>query len=382
MTTTYYNGAIYTGYEVLRQHAVVTEGARIIKIIPWTGAARPSGGPGTQEQTTREQATWIDLNGGNLAPAFIDLQLYGGEGLLFSDHPSVASIQATYRYSLEGGAAYIQPTMATQSDDLIGKAIKAIAAYQAQGLPGVIGLHLEGPYINPVKRGAHREDLIQVPEKNKLQNLLAEAGRNLTMMTLAPERCDPELVRLLIESGVRVSAGHTNATYAEALRGFDLGIPAATHLFNAMTPLGHRAPGMVGALLDRHDVYASIVADGHHVDFAVIRLAKRLLGDKLFLITDAVTANSEGVYQHQLAGDKYVLPNGTLSGSALTMIKAVQNCVEEVQIPLDEALRMASLYPARVMGLDGRLGAIKPGMEASLVWFDKDYRVQKVFIGY
>jgi N-acetylglucosamine-6-phosphate deacetylase len=376
MTTTYYNGTIYTGSEILRRHAVVTEGKRITKIIPWVG------GPAAQKPASAKEDTGIDLEGGNLAPAFIDLQLYGGEGLLFSDHPSVESIEATYRYSLEGGAAYIQPTMATQSDDLIHKAIGAVAEYQALGLPGVIGLHLEGPYINPVKRGAHREDLIQVPEKNKLQNLVAKAGHNLTMMTLAPERCDPELVRLLIESGVRVSAGHTNATCAEALRGFDLGIPAATHLFNAMTPLGHRAPGMVGALLDRRDVYASIVADGHHVDFAVIRLAKRLLGDKLYLITDAVTANSKGVYQHQLAGekrDKYVLPNGTLSGSALTMIKAVRNCVEHVRIPLDEALRMASLYPARLMGLDGRLGAIKPGMEAALVWFDGDYKVRKVF---
>jgi N-acetylglucosamine-6-phosphate deacetylase len=383
MTTTYYNGIIYTGYEVLRQHAVVTGGNRILKIIPWEGLpksadehAQPSGDPASQMQDT-----WVDLEGGNLAPAFIDLQIYGGQGLLFSDHPSLVSIQATYRYSLEGGAAYIQPTMATQSDDLIDKAIEAVAEYQAQELPGVIGLHLEGPYINPVKRGAHREDLIQVPRAEKLKTLLGKAGNHLTMMTIAPERCDPALVGELIKAGVTVSAGHTNATYAEALRGFDLGIPAATHLFNAMTPLGHRAPGMVGALLDRGNVYTSIVADGHHVDFAAIRLAKRLLGDKLYLITDAVTPNTEGVYKHQLSGDKYVVPDGTLSGSALTMIKAVQNCVEQVRIPLDEALRMASLYPARVMGLEDRLGAIQPGMEASLVWFDKDYRVRKVFVG-
>jgi N-acetylglucosamine-6-phosphate deacetylase len=376
MTTTYYNGIIYTGYEVLRDHAVVTEGNRIVKIVPLGAQPQPAGGEAAQTRDTS-----IDLGGGNLAPAFIDLQLYGGQGLLFSDHPSVESIQATYRYSLEGGAAYIQPTMATQSDDQIDKAIGAVTGYQSLGLPGVIGLHLEGPYINPVKRGAHREDLIQVPQAEKLKALLGKAGNHLTMMTLAPERCDPSLITELIKAGVKVSAGHTNATYAEALRGFDLGIPAATHLFNAMSPLGHRAPGMAGALLDRGTVYTSIVADGHHVDFAVIRLAKRLLGDKLYLITDAVTPNTEGVYMHQLAGDKYVLPDGTLSGSALTMIKAVQNCVEQVRIPLDEALRMASLYPARLMGLDDRLGAIKAGMEASLVWFDGDYKVRKVFAG-
>jgi N-acetylglucosamine-6-phosphate deacetylase len=234
--------------------------------------------------------------------------------------------------------------------------------------------------MNPAKRGAHREDFIQIPQKDKLGKLLQKAGKSLTMMTLAPERCDPASIRTLIDAGVIVSAGHTNAAYEEAMQAFDLGIPAATHLFNAMSALSHRAPGMPGAIFDRRDIYTSVVADGHHVDFAAIRLAKRLLGDRLYLITDAVTPNNEGVYLHQLKGDKYVVPDGTLSGSALTMIKAVQNCVEKVQIPLDEALRMAALYPARVMGLDNRLGAIRPGLEAALVWFDDGYGVRRVFV--
>ena len=377
MTTTYYNGTIYTGHEVLREHAVVTEGNRITAVIPWKRGAIPTHGAAFGDAGG---GAFIDLEGGNLAPAFIDLQLYGGGGLLFSDHPSVASIEATYRYSLEGGAAYIQPTMATQTDELMDKAIEAVTQYQAKGLPGVIGLHLEGPYMNPAKRGAHREDFIQIPQKDKLGKLLQKAGKSLTMMTLAPERCDPASIRTLIDAGVIVSAGHTNATYEEAMQAFDLGIPAATHLFNAMSALSHRAPGMPGAIFDRRDIYTSVVADGHHVDFAAIRLAKRLLGDRLYLITDAVTPNNEGVYLHQLKGDKYVVPDGTLSGSALTMIKAVQNCVEKVQIPLNEALRMAALYPARVMGLDNRLGSIRPGLEAALVWFDDAYKVRRVFV--
>src|SRR5262249_1076015 len=154
-----------------------------------------------------------------------------------------------------------------------------------------------GPYINPVKRGAHLEAFIQIPSMEKVAALLDRASGHLTMMTLAPERTTSEVLAQLLEPGGVVSAGHTNATYAEALEGFGLGIPFATRLFNAMSPLSHRAPGMVGALLDR-GVPVSIVADGHHVDFPVIGLAKKVLGDKLFLITDAVTENNRGTYQH------------------------------------------------------------------------------------
>ena len=370
MSTTFYNGVIHTGALTLRDHVVVSEGGLIREIRP---GARGTVGP----REGQVASGFIDLQGGHLAPAFIDLQIYGGNGLLFSDHPSVESLEATYRYCLSGGAAYFQPTMATQSDALMDAAIDAVKTYQG---PGILGLHLEGPYINPAKRGAHLEGYIQVPEPDKLDALLKRAGVHLTMMTLAPERCRPGIVAQLVEAGVVVSAGHTNATYEEALEGFGQGISAATHLYNAMSPLSHRAPGMVGALFDHGQTPVSVVADGHHVDFAAIRIAKRVLGDKLFLITDAVTENKEGIYQHRLQGDKYVLPDGTLSGSALTMIEAVRNCVEQADIPLDEALRMASLYPARVLGLEGRLGSIAPGKEASLVWFDPGYRVKGVFL--
>ena len=374
MRTIFYNGTIHTSTESLTRHAVITTGTRIKEI-------RPSDNLDLQAQETPDgPPTVIDLEGGHLAPAFIDLQIYGGQGHLFSDHPSVEALSATYSYCLEGGAAYFQPTMATQSDELMDKAIDAVKAYRKQGRKGVLGLHLEGPYINPVKRGAHLEAYIQRPDPARLEALLQRAGGHLTMMTLAPERCDPGIVRQLAEEGVIVSAGHTNATYEQALEGFAWGIPAATHLFNAMSPLSHRSPGMAGALLGHANIPVSIVADGHHVDFAVIGIAKKLLGDKLFLITDAVAENNTGAYQHRLQGDKYIIPDGTLSGSALTMIKAVQNCVEHVGIPLDEALRMASLYPARLMGLEARLGIIAPNKEASLVWFDQQYHVKRVFV--
>lgn len=368
--TIYHNGILHTGFETLTGHILVTEGSKIAAI---------------QQEPPVGDAIRIDLKGGHLAPSFIDLQIYGGNDRLFADHPSVESIKATYAYCRAGGATHFQPTMGTQSDALMEAAIDAVAAYQAQGLPGVIGLHLEGPYINPMKRGAHIEAFIQTPQKTKVADLLKRAGRNLSMMTVAPERCSPEVILQLQQAGVVLSAGHSNATYEEALRAFALGIPSATHLFNAMSPMGHRAPGMVGALLDSGSTaaprapYVSIVADGHHVAFPVIRIAKRLLGDRLFLITDAVTENQTGAYRHRFEGNKYVMPDGTLSGSALTMMKAVRNCVEEVGIPLDEALRMASLYPARLMGLN--MGTMEPGKEAAMVWFDDAYTVLNTFAG-
>jgi len=368
--TIFHNGILHTGFETLTGHVLVTDGGKITDILP----APPKG-----------DAEMVDLKGGHLAPSFIDLQIYGGNGRLFADHPSVESIKATYACCRAGGATHFQPTMGTQSDALMDAAIDAVAEYQAQGLPGVIGLHLEGPYINPVKRGAHIEAFIQTPEKAKVAALIKRAGRNLSMMTVAPERCAPEIIHKLQQAGVVLSAGHTNATYEEALEAFALGIPAATHLFNAMSPLGHRAPGMVGALLEGGSTpgarapYVSIVADGYHVAFPIIRIAKRLLGDRLFLITDAVTENKTGAYQHRLEGNKYVMPDGTLSGSALTMMRAVRNCVEEAGIPLDEALRMASLYPARLMGLN--LGTLGPGKAVALVWFDDTFKVLDTFAG-
>ncbi len=394
MKTLFYNGTIYTGYAVIENGAVLTEDGIIKGMWPGpVGLASAAGadtagsasatGVGTNPTEmahTHDADIYIDLQGQALAPAFIDLQVYGGNGQFFTNHPSFSSIEATYQYCLSGGAAYFQPTMATQSDELMDLAIAAVADYQTKGGQGLIGLHLEGPYINPVKRGAHVLEYIQVPQKNKVAELITKAGKHLSMMTVAPERCTPEVIQQLLLAGVALSAGHSNATYEEALSGFAQGIRAATHLYNAMSPLNHRAPGLVGAILEKAIPYASIVVDGHHVDWAAIKIAKQLLKDKLFLITDSVVTNNEGVYQHQLEGDKYVLPDGTLSGSALTMIQAVQHCVEKVGISLEESLRMASLYPARVMGLENRLGSIEPGKEATLVWFDKDYRVKKVWV--
>ena len=361
----YYKGRIFTGTEILENQCVIVENNVITALV--------------EPQNISKEAKCIDLEGHLLAPSFIDIQIYGGNGHLFGEFPSMEALKATYDYCVAGGATHFLPTVATNSETIMLAAIEAVRDYWAQGGKGVLGLHLEGPYINKVKRGAHLiEHIKHDPSVSDIKKWL-EKGRGIVkMMTLAPEVCSDELIDLLQSNGVLVSAGHTNATFEEATAAFDKGIHLATHLFNAMSPLQHRAVGMVGAIFEHPKVHVSLVADGFHVDFAAIRIAKKVLGERLFLITDAVTENTEGAYSHRLDGDKYVIADGTLSGSALTMVKCVQNCVEKVGIPLEEALRMASLYPARALGLDKRLGRIEQGFEADFVLLDNNLSIIKV----
>ncbi|MBO9731791.1 MAG: N-acetylglucosamine-6-phosphate deacetylase [Chitinophaga sp.] len=359
MSVTYINANIFTGEEILEDHVVTTHQGKITGVMPASKAAL------TGNET--------DLKGALLAPAFIDLQIYGGNGQLFSLYPSVTSLAATMAYSKAGGAAWIMPTLATIGPDIMLEAMKAVRAYWEQGGQGVLGLHLEGPFMNPAKKGAHLDKYIRIPTQEDI-NWILENGKDVVkIMTLAPERCDPELVRQLAAAGITIFAGHSNATYAQAYMSFDNGIHHATHLFNAMSPLESRAPGIVGAIYDHPLVSASIVADGIHVDFAAIRISKKMMKERLFLITDAVEENKEGDYIYLREKDRYVSATGVLSGSSLTMIKAVRNCVEEAGIPLEEALRMASLYPARAIGREQALGRIAVGYDAALVAIDSNW---------
>ena len=247
---------------------------------------------------------------------------------------------------------------------------------QNQGKKGVLGLHLEGPYINMKKRGAHLKQFIrEFPSLEEVEKLLNKGEGVIKMMTIAPEVVSDDVIELLQKHGVVLSIGHTNATFVEAKKAFAKGINLATHLFNAMSPFQHREMGVVGAIYSDENVCTSVVADGYHVDFEAIRLSKKLLNERIFLITDAVTENKIGQYNHQLEGDKYVISDGTLSGSALTMLKAVQNCVEKIGIPLAESLRMASLYPAKAMNLDHVLGRIEVGFEADFAVFTEGYEL-------
>ncbi len=354
---------LFTGTGWLHHHAVITERGVIKDILPVSAVAAAGA-----------------LQHAIIAPAFVDIQIYGAYNPLLAVYPEADSLEHLYEYCVKGGAAYFQPTVATNSYEVFYRCIDAVRDYWKKGGKGCLGLHIEGPWISPAKRGAHIESFIHTPTVEAIKPLLDYGKDIITMITLAPEVCSKEVTDLIRSYNITISAGHSNATYEEAMAAFDDGIHAATHLFNAMTPLQHRAPGMVGAIFSHSNVMSSIVPDGHHVDFPVLRIAKSLLKERLFVITDAVTATTEGPYPHQLAGDKYE-SNNILSGSALTMLKCVQNLVHHIDVPLAEALRMASLYPAQVIGKAHRIGRIEKGYDANFVCLNEALEIEETIIG-
>ncbi len=361
----FYNGTIFTGDRFINNVAVLVNNGSVEAVLPVADI------PANTDR--------YDLQGNFLVPAFIDLQLYGGNGLLFSQALNDEAIAATDAYCVSGGCTRFLLTLATNSIDVFVKAI-AVAKSFLQKHPdsGLLGLHLEGPYINPVKRGAHLPEHIKQPTIEEVQMLIDAGEGIIKMMTLAPEQCSNEVMQLLRDNNIIISAGHSNATYQQATDASNNGITTATHLFNAMSPLQGRELGVVGAIYDHPTTYSSIVCDGFHTSFAAVRISKKMMQERLFLITDAVTETKEGAYQHLLKDERYVLPDGTLSGSALTMAKAVNNCVAHAGILFDEALRMASLYPARVANLIQH-GKIEEGFTADFVVLSNAREVKAVF---
>ncbi len=351
---------LFTGTAWLYDHSAIVSEGRITAIVP-------------SDTTIDGDVIECHL----LAPAFIDIQIYGAHGKLLSVYPEVDSLHKLYDYCYKGGAPYFQPTVATNDTEVFHQCIDAVRDYWKEGGKGCIGLHIEGPWISAAKKGAHLERFIHSPSVEEAKALLEYGKDVITMITLAPEVCSKEVVGLIQSYGVVVSAGHSNATYEEATAAFDSGITAATHLFNAMSPLQHRAPGMAGAIFDHPAVMCSLVPDGYHVDFSAIRIAKKIMQERLFVITDAVTETTIAPYPHHLEGDRYE-SNGILSGSALTMAKSVRNLVQYAGIDLGEALRMVSLYPAQVMKLADRLGKIEVGFEASMVLLTSSLEVESL----
>jgi N-acetylglucosamine-6-phosphate deacetylase len=316
-----------------------------------------------------------------IIPAFIDLQLYGAGGKLLSEFPEKETIEKIYQACLEGGTGFFQPTIASQSIDVVYASIDAVKAYKAAGGKGCIGLHLEGPWIHTNKKGAHDASVIHAPDMEELHSMLAYGADAISMITLAPEVCSPLIIKTIQHAGIVVSAGHTDASYETAMQFFDDGIAVATHLFNAMSSFQHRAPGVVGALFDHPTAMSSIIVDGYHVDYAAIRIAKKIMGERLFCITDAVTETRTGLYQHTLVGDKYESA-GTLSGSALTQLKSIKNLVEHVGIPLDEAIRMCTVYPAKIMQDKNMNGTIEINKKANLLFLSAELAILNKVIHY
>ncbi len=316
-----------------------------------------------------------DFSGYFLVPSFIDLQIYGANGKLFSMYPSPDTLQTMVAYCRVNGTSEIVVTVATNTEQVMLAAIDAVRAYWQSGGKGLIGLHLEGPWINSVRRGAHIESYIKRPEVESLKKMLSYGKDVIKIITLAPEICTDEVLSLIKSFNIVISAGHSNATYSEATASFSKGVTTVTHLFNAMSPFHHRDVGLAGAALAHPTVMSSIIADGIHVYYATLKIAKQVMGDRLFLITDAVTETTEGPYQHTYSDGRY-LSAGTLSGSALTMLNAVKNCIHHCEIAEEEAFRMAALYPAKLMGL--KYGHITLHEKASFLLLDEDLAITKM----
>ncbi|XCW70460.1 N-acetylglucosamine-6-phosphate deacetylase [Kosakonia cowanii] len=329
------------------------------------------------------------LNGALLAPGFIDVQLNGCGGVQFNDTAeavSVETLEIMQRANEKSGCTSYLPTLITTSDDLMKQGVQVMRDYLAKYPNQALGLHLEGPWLNIIKKGTHNPDFVRKPDA-ALVDFLCQNADVITKITLAPEVAGCEVIRKLADAGIVVSAGHSNATLNEAKAGFRAGITFATHLYNAMPYITGREPGLAGAVLDDTDVYCGVIADGLHVDYVNIRNAKRLKGDKLCLVTDATAPAGAHIDQFIFAGKTIyyrnglcVDENGTLSGSALTMIEGVRNLVEHVGIALDEALRMATLYPARAIGVDKKLGTLAAGKVANLTAFTRDYEIIKTIV--
>ncbi|KAF1685179.1 N-acetylglucosamine-6-phosphate deacetylase [Pseudoxanthomonas broegbernensis] len=338
-------------------------------------------------QARLQAAEVDDLGGGFLLPGFIDAQVNGGGGVLFNNDTGVEAIAAIGRAHRRFGTTGFLPTLISDDAQVMARAVAATRAAIAAGVPGVLGIHLEGPYIAPARKGTHDAGKFRVPDAAETA-MATSLDNGVTLITLAPERVPLDTIRAMVARGAIVAAGHTAAAYGEIRAGLDAGLRGFTHLFNAMSPLQGREPGTVGAALEDRESWCGIIVDGVHVHPGSLRvaLAAKPRG-KLFLVTDAMPMvgaddPSFALYGEVIAAVDGVVRNaaGALAGSALDMATAVRNCVDLLGLPLEEAARMASTYPARFLGLDDRLGRIAPGYQADLVLLDAALRVRGTWI--
>ncbi len=363
--TAYTNARLFTGEQWIEKGTVVCDKGRIISV-------------GTE--VINSDNTVVDCGGNILISALLDLQIYGLGGKLFSAYPEAESLRILAQENKKAGVVACLATIATQPLDVIYECIAAIKDYWQQGGEGILGMHLEGPFMNPVKRGAHKLEWIHAPTEKEVADLIDTGKEVIKIVTVAPEVCSPKIIRMFIDAGIKVSAGHCNAGYEQAIQFSGTGVSLVTHLFNAMSPLHHRDTGLPGATLQDHKLFASIIPDGIHLSFSALNIAKTLMGDRLFFITDSVTTTNIGAYQHQLNKDHYCTADGTLSGSAITMLQGVKNAVMHAGISLEESIRMASFYPARVMGIENDYGAISQGKKASMILINKQFELVGNFI--
>jgi N-acetylglucosamine-6-phosphate deacetylase len=379
----------------MSKHLALT-GARIFDGTDWHDDAALIVADGLVEtiagrSTIPPEAEVVDLDGGILAPGFIDLQVNGGGGVMLNDHPDLASIETICRAHVPFGTTALLPTLITDTPEITAAAIAAGAEAAKRKLPGFLGLHLEGPHLSLSRKGAHDPKLIRPMNAADQAALIAARGKlPVLQTTVAPESVTAAQVEALAKAGIVVSLGHSDTDYATATAYAGAGASMATHLFNAMSQIGNREPGLAGAAIDGGTIFAGLIADGIHVHPATIEIAlKAKQGPaRIFLVTDAMATIGTNMTEFTLNGRTIYrkegslrLADGTLAGADLDMISAVRFMHQVVGIDLAEALRMASLYAAEAVGQSHRLGRFAKGTAADIVALSDDLAMKGVWIG-
>lgn len=369
------NGRVLGDHGPREGVAVLVEGERIAAIV-------------AQDDPRVAAARQHDLRGQLLLPGFIDVQVNGGGGLLFNDAPTVDTLRGIAAAHRTFGTTGLLPTLITDTAEKIHAALDAVDAAIEQGVPGILGIHIEGPFLAPDRKGIHDASLFRHPDANDIA-MLAARHRGKVMLTLAPEQVSTDAIRTLSEAGVIVVAGHTAADYATTRAALDAGIRGFTHLYNAMTPLTSREPGVVGAALDDPHSWCGLIVDGHHVHPATLRvaIAAKPRG-KCVLVTDAMPPVGSDTPEYVLNGQTIVARDGicqsdtgVLAGSALDMATGVRNLVDMLGLPLAEASRMASAYPAVWIGLERTHGRLAAGYRADFAVLDDALAARETWIG-
>jgi len=373
MVTALVNGKIFTGEDWLIDHAVIIDHEKITAVCHYNNL--PAAIPVT-----------IDLQGERLIPGLIDTQVNGGGGLLFNDAPEVETLRIMGKAHRQFGTTGFYPTLISDDLQVVAQAIAAVDAALQEKVPGVLGIHLEGPFLNPERKGVHDASKFKIIDEAAFE-LLTSLKRGKTLITIAPELTTPEMIHRFTQANLVVAAGHSAASYEQTKTALDAGLSSFTHLFNAMTPLTSREPGMVGAALENDHAWCGVIVDGYHVHPSTLKIAHRAKAiGKMVLVTDAMPSVGAADKNFMLNGQwiecrngKLATATGTLAGSDLNMLAALKNTVEMLGISPEEAIRMASTYPAAMMG-ESTLGTIKAGYNASMILIDDNYRLLRSWI--
>ncbi|HIF9061928.1 TPA: N-acetylglucosamine-6-phosphate deacetylase [Photobacterium damselae] len=365
------NVNVFDGVEIHHNQIIIIENDTITKVI-------------SNNETMDMQLPNVQIDGkGYLATAgFIDLQLNGCGGVLLNTDPSLNTLDIMNKTNLKTGTTQFLPTFITSDQQAMENIVSIVGELDQPETHGVLGLHLEGPFISIEKKGAHRQEFIRELDLPTAR-FFAQNADKIRVLTVAPENTSQEAIDIVRNAGITVSLGHTNATYTQVCE--KNGLEMATHLYNAMTPLGSREPGVVGYIFDKKP-HAGIIVDGIHADYPSVRIAHQLMGEKLFMVTDAVTPAGTDMTEYDMAGVKAYVTNGkchyedgTIAGAAITMIEGVRNLIQHVGLSREEALRMASLYPAKAIKIDDSYGKITEGYKANIVLLNDNNQVEHIF---